>query len=518
MAVGQLYDLVRRLRRTAAPGQSCGESDADLLGRFVARGDESAFELLVWRHGGAILAVCRRLLRDEHAAEDAFQATFLALSRRGRSIGRRQSVGGWLYRVAFRAALRARSRAGRRASFERPLTDRAAPERRPDPSSAAAYHELRRALDEEVARLPRQYREAFVLRCLSDRTAADAARELGCPIGTVESRLTRARARLRNALLRRGFAPAATGLAIGTVQEAAAGVTVPLVISTVKAAASFAAGTAATVSAPVALAEGVLRSMLLTKIKIAAAVVLTVGALGAGTAGITLHSGARAAGAGQLHARAPEQDVPLAAAKEAPDEAEEVRKAAEKALARLADEAREQLEQLRKAEADARRRADELKAARENAEKLVAELRDQLKRSEAERATLEAKLRDALAEAQVLTKLASRLRDRAELEREQAERVAKKLQEEIQAATAEHERRRGEIACDLTSVDVENRKVLVTLRGTTLRLDAIPVDKDAKFTVSDKECTLGDFKAGMKVALRVETRGKTSVVVQMRGE
>jgi RNA polymerase sigma factor (sigma-70 family) len=125
-----------------------------------------------------VLGVCGRLLRDEQSGEDAFQAAFLALARRARSIGRRESVGAWLYKVAFRAALRAKSRAGRRAEREVPLAEGAAVSGGPDPFSEAARRELRLALDEEISRLPGRYREAFVLCCLADKSAAEAAREL----------------------------------------------------------------------------------------------------------------------------------------------------------------------------------------------------------------------------------------------------------------------------------------------------------------------------------------------------
>src|SRR5690349_4880738 len=114
MSDGQLRDVVHFLRRVVAPGGMGGVSDAELLERFVRNRDEAAFELLVWRHGKMVLGVCRRLLRQEQDAEDAFQAAFLTLARRAGALGRCASVGGWLYRVAFRIALRARAAASRR--------------------------------------------------------------------------------------------------------------------------------------------------------------------------------------------------------------------------------------------------------------------------------------------------------------------------------------------------------------------------------------------------------------------
>src|SRR5438067_13297002 len=93
--------------------RTLNQSDAELLGRFIAARDQAAFELLIWRHGGLVLNLCRRMLRHEQDAEDAFQATFLTLARKGHAIGRRETVGSWLYRVAFRVALRVRQRRAR---------------------------------------------------------------------------------------------------------------------------------------------------------------------------------------------------------------------------------------------------------------------------------------------------------------------------------------------------------------------------------------------------------------------
>ena len=100
--------LLRSIRRLFAAKAHTGATDADLLRRFAATRDEAAFELLVWRHAGLVLHVCRQMLRDEHAVEDAFQATFLVFFRKAGSILRGEALPGWLHRVAFRAALRAR--------------------------------------------------------------------------------------------------------------------------------------------------------------------------------------------------------------------------------------------------------------------------------------------------------------------------------------------------------------------------------------------------------------------------
>src|SRR5262249_36438442 len=119
MADYERVTLLHRVRRLAA--DAGGGSDSQLLARFAAHHDEAAFELLLRRHPGLVFGVCRRVLRDVHDAEDAFQATFLALARRAGRIERREAVAGWLYQVAYRAALAARAKRARTASRERPL-------------------------------------------------------------------------------------------------------------------------------------------------------------------------------------------------------------------------------------------------------------------------------------------------------------------------------------------------------------------------------------------------------------
>jgi RNA polymerase sigma factor (sigma-70 family) len=176
-------------------------TDAELLERFLRDRDEAAFELLMWRHTPVVMGVCRRVLRHRQDAEDAFQATFLILARKGHSIGRRESLTGWLYTVAYRVALRARAarRAGPERSLEVPPTDEA----QSDPADHLAGQELRRLLDAELSRLPEKYRTAFILCHLEGKTCAEAAQQLGCPRGTIQSRTGRAREHLRARLARR---------------------------------------------------------------------------------------------------------------------------------------------------------------------------------------------------------------------------------------------------------------------------------------------------------------------------
>jgi polysaccharide export outer membrane protein len=146
------------------------------------------------------------VLQDLHAAEDAFQATFLTLARKAGSIDKRTSLSSWLYKVAYRISLRARARASRQAACEHPLHTLPAVEPGHEPPDQAAWRELRQVLDSEVHRLPEKYRVPFVLCYLEGKTNEQAAAELGCPKGTVLSRLARARDWLRGRLIRRGVA------------------------------------------------------------------------------------------------------------------------------------------------------------------------------------------------------------------------------------------------------------------------------------------------------------------------
>jgi RNA polymerase sigma factor (sigma-70 family) len=295
MPDGQLQEVVHYLRRVTAPGGPGSVSDAELLERFARWRDEAAFELLVWRHGKMVLGTCRRLLRHEQDAEDAFQAVFLVLARRAGALGRRQSVGGWLYRVAYHLALRARAAGSRRREREQTPLRRA--DHVVDPVEEAAQRELRQTIDEEVNRLPEKYRLPFILCHLGGRSNAEAARELGCPVGTLESWLARARQRLRGGLTRRGvvlpaglFASALAALA-GPADMSAA-----LIGPTARAALLVATGpaTVGILSAQAtAWMEGVLRTMYVTKLKIVTAVLLTVGMAGAGVGGLVY--GSRAA-------------------------------------------------------------------------------------------------------------------------------------------------------------------------------------------------------------------------------
>jgi RNA polymerase sigma factor (sigma-70 family) len=184
-------------------------ADVVLLEQYTSRRDQDAFAALVRRYGPLVLSVCRRVLHHEQDAEDAFQAVFCVLARKAGSISKRSSVGAWLHAVAYRLALKALAGRRRRPTSGTNLPDVPGAEDSPE----WVWRELRPVLDEEVNRLPDKCRSAFVLCYVAGMTNDQAAVQLGCPLGTVLSRLARARERLRDRLTRRGLALSAGALA-----------------------------------------------------------------------------------------------------------------------------------------------------------------------------------------------------------------------------------------------------------------------------------------------------------------
>ena len=287
MAYGPLNDVLRHIRRIALSAEAANLDDARLMERFLAQRDEAAFEALLRRHGPMVLGVCRRLLQDPHDSEDAFQATFLVLLRRAHSVGKRELVGNWLYGVAYRTALKARTQVARRRARSKPLADVPAEESESD----VVWKDLRPVLDEEVQRLPDKYRIPVVLCYLEGKTFEEAAQQLGWPAGTVSGRLARARQLLRTRLTRRGVGPTVGVLGTALSQTARGMVPSQLMSATVRAALTLTAkqaGAAYVVPTAVAtLMEGVLHAMFMTKIKIAAILLLLVAVIGGGTGVVT---------------------------------------------------------------------------------------------------------------------------------------------------------------------------------------------------------------------------------------
>jgi RNA polymerase sigma factor (sigma-70 family) len=270
-----LNGAVRRVRALLAPRDTTRD-DAELLRGFARGGDADAFAALVRRHGPMVLGACRRLLPNLADAEDAFQATFIVLARKAGSLRRPERLAGWLYQVALRVARKARRRAAQLAVRERPLTEM--PTDAPVPE--LVWRELRPLLDEELGRLPERLRLPVVLCFLEGLTKREAARRLSWPEGTVSSRLQAAREKLRERLTRRGLALSAGVMHLALFQNAA-----PAAVPTALAVATTLTATAATASASAAfiLAEGVVQSMFVSKLKVVAAGVLAVGLLGGGS-------------------------------------------------------------------------------------------------------------------------------------------------------------------------------------------------------------------------------------------
>ena len=313
---------LRQIQSLYTAGTCSGLTDGQLLERYMASGGEraeAAFAALVERHGPMVLRICRAVLRDEHDAEDAFQATFLVLARRAGSIRHQGSLGSWLFGVANRVAQCARSGAERQRWHERRRAGMTT-----EAVADAIADDLGAAIRREIGRLPEKLRAAVVLCYFEGRTCEQAAERLGLPVGTIKSRLSGARARLRSRLAQSGHAPDAA-------DRAAWPLVVParLASGTIASAMTTAAGGAVSVgvipTAAIALTEGVLRAMLLSKLKAGAAVALAIAALAwiaaalaAGRAGTTRRESAgrrpSASGRTSLDRRRAGRDLPRSAA------------------------------------------------------------------------------------------------------------------------------------------------------------------------------------------------------------
>jgi RNA polymerase sigma factor (sigma-70 family) len=275
-----MSQLVRDIRQLVEPEKYNDLTDRELLDRFALYRDEAAFALLVRRHGMTVMGVCRRLLRDHHEAEDAFQAVFLVLARKAGSVRWHDSVAGWLFQVGYHLALRLRARAARRSMQPIPGDVIAEPETRHD-------RDLSDILDEELDRLPEVYRAVVILCCCEGKTRAEAALQLGCKPGTVKIRLERARALLRTRLTRRGVSMSDT-LCCAALAGNLGSLPASLAGTTAAAACCFAEGKATAASEAAVLAEGVLKTMMLTRWKMAALATLALTVLGTMTGLVAL--------------------------------------------------------------------------------------------------------------------------------------------------------------------------------------------------------------------------------------
>jgi polysaccharide biosynthesis/export protein len=304
MAGGPSVAVLRDIQTLFDTGTASGLSDRQLLERFVGRRDasaEAAFEVLVLRHGPMVLRVCHIVLGDATDAQDAFQATFLVLVKRSGSIRRLESLGSWLYGVACRVAARARVEAARRRAAERRGALRVVPVGNSSDCREQDCAEFGTVIQEEVRRLPEKYRAVVTLCYWQGLTQEQAATQLGCPLGTVRSRLARARGQLHKRLTCRGLAPLA-GVVAAALESRSAGaarldlVSNALIHSTVKASAQVIAGRAlsdVTSTSVAVLTQSVLRSMFMMKFKMAmvALVLVGLGAYGASMAAPQADSG-----------------------------------------------------------------------------------------------------------------------------------------------------------------------------------------------------------------------------------
>jgi RNA polymerase sigma factor (sigma-70 family) len=319
--------ILRSLRQLFGAAEANGLGDGELLRRFVQERDEAAFELLVWRHAGLVLNVCRGVLRDESAVEDAFQATFLVLIRKAGGIARTESLPAWLHSVAYRTALRARGRSARLAARLAPVPDLDhLPGRAEEPSLDRDVLEM---LHEEISRLPDRYRIPVVCCYLESRTQEETARQLGWSKGTVAGRLARARELLRRRLARRGVTLTASAFVAGGLSSAATAGWSGRVSALLQGLRGLTTGESGLLSAgspsAVALAEGVISEMFRMKVKWGLAVLAALCLSALGTAVGIAQRGQRDEEEPQVERPREEKPGPKAVAKEdrAEKEAEE---------------------------------------------------------------------------------------------------------------------------------------------------------------------------------------------------
>jgi RNA polymerase sigma factor (sigma-70 family) len=300
--------VLRHLRIMVDAGGVASQTDGQLLERFTARRDETAFATLLRRHGPMVLGVCRRVLPRVQDAEDVFQATFLLLARKAGSIRKHESVGSWLHGVAYRLAMAAKTQAVCRRAHER----LAGTMRKTENLADATWQELQAVLDEGLQRLPEKYRTALVLAYLEGKTHEEAATQLGCPLATFRNWVARGRQRLRKQLLGRGLTLFSASLATALAENAApAAVPAALLQPTLRSATLFASGTQAAVlvSRPVAaLVEGGLKAMLVTQLQLPAVLLVTFGILTAAV-GLGAQSGLFARTASEDPAKPPAQSA-----------------------------------------------------------------------------------------------------------------------------------------------------------------------------------------------------------------
>jgi RNA polymerase sigma factor (sigma-70 family) len=278
---GAVVDSIQRLFER---GTLISLGERQLLDRFLTCADESAFEAIVGRHGPMVLSVCRRVLADEQDVEDAFQATFLILVKRAGSIRDRHVLGTWLHGVARRVAVRAQANARRRRSHERSGVEQIdVPDHRND---LLESNEIRAIVDAELERLPQRFRAPLILCDLEGRTHEQAAVELRCPVGTIKSRLSRGRERLRGRLAQRGLAALGLPPMRMLAGDPSSTVSFKLLNQTIRSAIGLATkGTIASGSImghTALFSERLVHIMAMTKLKLAIVACIVAGSIGGG--------------------------------------------------------------------------------------------------------------------------------------------------------------------------------------------------------------------------------------------
>jgi len=290
-------------------------TDRELLSRFVSTGEQAPFEELVARYAPLVLKVCRDVLGQSHDAEDAAQAVFLTLAQKASCLRNRATIAGWLHRVAWHVAMRAREARmlrRHRAREAAEMKDR----NRKSPSDA---EQIQLLVHGELESLPEKYRVPLILHHLEGHSEQETAALLGCKVGTVSGRLSRGRSLLRDKLVRRGVAAVSfAGLVAALSREATASTVAPaFVASTAKAATLVVAGQAAADAVfsakAAALAQTAMKTLMVAKLKTAAAVLVATGLIVAGVSVTTYQAIARGSDTDDAHVLvAPAPTAPIA--------------------------------------------------------------------------------------------------------------------------------------------------------------------------------------------------------------
>jgi len=303
MAKRPLELVLGHLRNLFGVAGTGDPTDSQLLEQFCRHGDQRAFATLVQRHGPLVYGLCRRLLRDQHEAEDAFQVTFLVLARRASSIRQSEALGGWLHRTAYRVALEIGAKTRRRQTVQAGVAGMtgnaknsvpwgSVPDVAAGPPSDVSRRESQRLLEDELQKLPLKYRLPIILCYLQGKTNQEAAHDLGLPLSSLSWRLGRARDLLRQRLERRGLALTAAALGALLAGNATAAVPAELVRLVAQSITIGAGGQVVFAAAvrPVlrTFTEEVIRQMYRSQLKRAALVAGAVLLIGAGV-GLAAH-------------------------------------------------------------------------------------------------------------------------------------------------------------------------------------------------------------------------------------